>query len=101
MQKRHLSDILVNLLQNAREAMNGNGEIEVGAAYGQNDSIAIRIGDSGPGIAPEKIDRIFEAYFTTRDKGTGLGLAIVKHNIEMYGGKVEVESALGMGTRSP
>jgi signal transduction histidine kinase len=98
MQKRHLSDILVNLLQNAREAMNGHGQIEVGAAYGKNDSIAIRIGDSGPGIAPEKMDRIFEAYFTTRDKGTGLGLAIVKHNIEMYGGKVQVESMLGMGT---
>ena len=80
--------------------MNGNGEIEVGAGYyGTNDSIAIRIEDSGPGIPPEKIDRIFEAYFTTRDKGTGLGLAIVKHNIEMYGGKVQVESALGMGTR--
>ncbi len=99
MQKRHLSDILVNLLQNAREAMNGNGEIEIGAGYGQNDSIAIRIGDNGPGIAAEKMDRIFEAYFTTREKGTGLGLAIVKHNIEMYGGKVEVESTLGKGTR--
>ena len=99
MQKRHLSDILVNLLQNAREAMNGHGRIEVGAAYGKNDSIAIRIGDNGPGISPEKMDRIFEAYFTTREKGTGLGLAIVKHNIEMYGGKVEVESLLGLGTR--
>ena len=99
MQKRHLSDILVNLLQNAREAMNGHGEIEVGAAYGKNDSIAIHIDDNGPGIAPEKMDRIFEAYFTTRDKGTGLGLAIVKHNVEMYGGKVGVESKIGRGTR--
>jgi signal transduction histidine kinase len=99
MQKRHLSDVLVNLLQNAREAMNGHGQIEVGACYGTNDSISIRIGDNGPGIAPEKLGRIFEAYFTTRDKGTGLGLAIVKHNIEMYGGKVEVDSTLGQGTR--
>jgi signal transduction histidine kinase len=79
--------------------MNGNGEIEVGATYGANDSIAIRIADNGPGIAPSQIDKIFEAYFTTREKGTGLGLAIVKHNIEMYGGKVEVQSTLGMGTR--
>ncbi|HWD18795.1 MAG TPA: ATP-binding protein [Verrucomicrobiae bacterium] len=99
MQKRHLSDILVNLLQNAREAMNGHGEIEAGVRYGKDDSITILIGDNGPGIAPEKIDRIFEAYFTTREKGTGLGLAIVKHNIEMYGGKVKVESTLGKGTR--
>lgn len=99
MQKRHLSDVLVNLLQNAREAMNGHGAIEVGAGYGVNDNITIRIGDNGPGIAPEKLDQIFEAYFTTRDKGTGLGLAIVKHNVEMYGGKVHVQSALGKGTR--
>ncbi len=98
MQKRHLSDILVNLLQNAREAMNGNGVIAVAAGYGQDDNITIRIGDNGPGIPPEKIERIFEAYFTTRDKGTGLGLAIVKHNVEMYGGRVGVQSTLGQGT---
>ena len=99
MQKRHLSDVLVNLLQNAREAMNGQGEIHVAARYGADDCIAIGISDSGPGIASDKIGRIFEAYFTTRDKGTGLGLAIVKHNVEMYGGKVQVDSELGKGTR--
>jgi signal transduction histidine kinase len=45
------------------------------------------------------MDKIFEAYFTTREKGTGLGLAIVKHNTEMYGGTVSVQSELGTGTR--
>jgi two-component system sensor histidine kinase HydH len=45
------------------------------------------------------LDKIFEAYFTTRAKGTGLGLAIVKHNTEMYGGAVRVESEPGKGTR--
>ncbi len=99
MQKRHLSGVLVNLLQNAREAMNGRGEIEVCAKYGENDSIRIIISDSGPGIAADKIDKIFEAYFTTREKGTGLGLAIVKHNTEMYGGTVIVQSEPGKGTQ--
>ena len=99
MQKRHLSDVFVNLLQNAREAMNGQGEIQVAAGYGKNDSITIQIADDGPGIPPDKITRIFEAYFTTRQKGTGLGLAIVKHNTEMYGGAVSVHSELGKGTR--
>jgi signal transduction histidine kinase len=99
MQKRHLSGVLVNLLQNAREAMNGIGRVEVAARYGENDSIVITISDNGPGIAPDKIDKIFEAYFTTREKGTGLGLAIVKHNVEMYGGAVNVQSELGKGTR--
>jgi signal transduction histidine kinase len=99
MQKRHLSGVLVNLLQNAREAMNGNGEIIVGASYGGDDSIIIAIEDTGPGIPSDKIDKIFDAYFTTREKGTGLGLAIVKHNTEMYGGSVTVQSELGKGTK--
>ncbi|MGA2544166.1 MAG: ATP-binding protein [Verrucomicrobiota bacterium] len=99
MQKQHLSSILVNLLQNAREALDGHGEIEITTRYGGQDSIIITIADNGPGIAPDKIDKIFEAYFTTRAKGTGLGLAIVKHNTEMYGGAVHVQSELGKGTR--
>jgi len=44
-------------------------------------------------------EKIFEAYFTTKERGTGLGLAIVKHNVETYGGTVQVESELGKGTR--
>jgi two-component system sensor histidine kinase HydH len=99
MQKRHLSGVLVNILQNAREAMNGHGQIDVSVRYDENDSILITIADNGPGIDPDKIDKIFQAYFTTRAKGTGLGLAIVKHNTEMYGGTVRVESELGKGTR--
>ena len=99
MQRQHLSSVLVNLLQNAREALNGVGEIEVTTRYGEHDSIVISIADNGPGIEPDKLDKIFEAYFTTRIKGTGLGLAIVKHNTEMYGGAVKVQSELGVGTR--
>jgi two-component system NtrC family sensor kinase len=99
MQRQHLSSVLVNLLQNAREALDGHGEIEITTRYGENDSIVISIADNGPGIEPDKMDKIFEAYFTTRAKGTGLGLAIVKHNTEMYGGAVKVESEPGVGTR--
>jgi signal transduction histidine kinase len=99
MQKQHLSSVLVNLLQNAREALNGHGEIEVATRYGAHDSIIITVADNGPGISPDKLDKIFEAYFTTRAKGTGLGLAIVKHNTEMYGGAVQVQSEPGQGTR--
>jgi signal transduction histidine kinase len=98
MQRQHLSSVLVNLLQNAREALEGRGEIEITTRYGDDDSIIINIADNGPGIPPDKIDKIFEAYFTTRAKGTGLGLAIVKHNAEMYGGTVRVKSEPGKGT---
>ncbi|HTA28923.1 MAG TPA: ATP-binding protein [Candidatus Cybelea sp.] len=99
MQRRHFSGVLVNILQNAREAMNGHGAVSISAQYGKNDSVRILIADTGPGIPADKIDKIFEAYFTTREKGTGLGLAIVKHNTEMYGGAVQVESEPGKGTR--
>jgi signal transduction histidine kinase len=91
--------VLVNLLQNAREALNGRGVIEIATRYGDEDSIIISIADNGPGIPADKIAKIFDAYFTTRAKGTGLGLAIVKHNAEMYGGTVTVKSEPGKGSR--
>jgi signal transduction histidine kinase len=97
-QRGHLSEVFVNLLQNAREAMNGRGQIDVTARYGDDYSIIVTIADNGPGISLEKMDKIFEPYFTTKEKGTGLGLAIVKHNTELYNGTVEVESAPGRGT---
>lgn len=96
-QRSHISEVFVNLLQNAREAMQGRGRLWVGAGVGENGSIVVRIADDGPGVAPENRERVFEAYFTTKDKGTGLGLAIVKHNTELYGGRVRVESELGSG----
>ena len=57
----------------------------------------VSIADDGPGIPSDKRERIFEAYYTTKEKGTGLGLATVKHNVELYGGSVRVESELGKG----
>ncbi len=96
-QRGHLSEVFVNLLQNAREAMQGRGEIRISAKYGENYSIVVTITDNGPGMAPEKIAKIFEAYYTTKEKGTGLGLAIVKHNTELYNGTVEVQSQIGKG----
>lgn len=97
-QRGHLSEVFVNILQNAREAMDGRGNIKVSAQYGGNFNVAIVIADNGPGIPPEKLSKIFEPYFTTKEKGTGLGLAIVKHNTELYNGTVQVESEVGRGT---
>jgi len=99
MQRSHLSEILVNLLQNAREALDGRGTVWVEANVLRDNTIEISIADDGPGIAPDRQESIFEAYFTTKEKGTGLGLAIVKHNVELYGGTVRVDSALGKGAK--
>ena len=87
----------LNLLKNAREAVGENGNVYVTAASHRDYSVEISVRDDGPGIPPDKIERIFEAYYTTKEHGTGLGLAIVKHNVELYGGTVRVESGLGKG----
>jgi signal transduction histidine kinase len=97
MQRGHLSEILANLLQNARDALGDKGNIFITAICHRDYSIEISVRDDGPGISPDKIERIFEAYYTTKEKGSGLGLAIVKHDVELYGGSVRVESRLGQG----
>ena len=100
MQRRHLLDTFANLLQNAREALgDGGGNIFISAQCHADYAIEVAIRDDGPGIPPDKHEKIFEAYYTTKEKGTGLGLATVKHNVELYGGAVRVESALGKGAR--
>jgi signal transduction histidine kinase len=99
MQRGHLSEILTNLLQNAREALGDKGNIYITADCHRDYSVEISVRDDGPGIPPDKMGRIFEAYYTTKEKGTGLGLAIVKHNAELYGGTVRVESELGKGSK--
>ena len=99
MQRRHLSDILVNLLQNARDVLDGRGRVVVSARCPNEATLEVSVSDDGPGIPADKLERIFEPYFSMRPKGTGLGLAIVKHNTELYGGSVRVESELGKGAR--
>jgi signal transduction histidine kinase len=100
MQRRHLLDSFVNLLQNAREALGEKGgNILIGARCHPDYSIEVTIADDGPGIPADKHEKIFEAYYTTKEKGTGLGLATVKHNVELYGGAVRVDSGLGKGAR--
>lgn len=98
MQRSHLSEVLVNVLQNAREAMNGRGNIHVSAQVGEDYSVVVGIVDDGPGIAPDQLGRIFEASFSTKEKGSGLGLAIARHNTEIYGGTIVAQSELGKGT---
>jgi two-component system NtrC family sensor kinase len=98
MQRGHLSQVFLNILQNAREAMLGHGRIEISIEHGEEYDIVITISDNGPGISDEKLARIFEPYFTTKEKGTGLGLAIVKHICANHGGDVDVWSEEGRGS---
>jgi signal transduction histidine kinase len=100
MHRRHLSEALINVLQNAREALNGRaGNVWVSARCRADEAMEITMRDDGPGIPADKLGRVFEAYYTTKEKGTGLGLATAKHNVELYGGTIRVESELGKGAR--
>jgi len=99
MQSGHLEEILTNLLQNTRDALGQAGHVSVTARCRRDLAVEITVRDDGPGIPPEKLNRVFEPYYTTKEKGSGLGLAIVKHNVELYNGTVQVESELGHGVK--
>lgn len=99
MQQKHFAEAVGNLLQNARDAIEGHGQVQVGARFLADHSVEITVRDDGPGVPPDRRERIFEAYFTTKERGSGLGLAVVKHNTELYGGRVRVESELGKGAK--
>lgn len=97
MQRNHLFEIFINLIANARDAINGPGEIIIRAACLPDYTIEVSIRDTGGGIPPDKMTRIFEAYYTTKPKGSGMGLAIVRHNADLYGGTASVKSEIGKG----
>lgn len=94
-----LERVLTNILRNAVDAIPSGGEISVCAQY-QNDTLHIKISDTGIGILKEDIEKIFEPFYTTKpmDKGCGLGLTIVSEIIKAYNGKIYVESNHGDGT---
>jgi len=82
-----LSRAFANLLLNAADAVGGGGAVEVVARSG-NGHVEVRVLDSGPGIPPENLERIWEPDFTTKSRGTGLGLALVRQTVQMHGGQV-------------
>ncbi len=101
---QRLRQVFWNLLINACQAIQDQGEITINASLlPGNDETAwcgIVVADTGSGIAPENLDKIFDPFFTTKDStgGTGLGLAIVYRIIEDHGGTIEVESTADKGT---
>jgi Signal transduction histidine kinase involved in nitrogen fixation and metabolism regulation len=96
--KMQMKQVFVNLIQNAIQAINGNGKIAITTKY-EYSKFIIKIEDNGEGIQDEDINKIFRPYFTKREKGTGLGLAIVKRIVSQHNGTIKVESEKGKGTR--
>lgn len=92
-----LRQAMLNILMNAIEAMETGGKLGV-AVTKLGGICSIRISDNGPGIATEKLEKVFELYFTTKPKGSGIGLAMTFRSIQLHGGTIEVESEVGVGT---
>ncbi len=94
-----LKEVLVNLLENARAALDGDGAVRISASLaGGGAWVQLDLADTGEGISAESLPRIFEPQFSTRSSGTGLGLAIVKRLVESWGGELGVDSVPGEGT---
>jgi signal transduction histidine kinase len=88
---------LSNIVENALHAMPGRGSITLTATL-EPQWVVLRVRDNGVGMDEEALARVFEPYFSTKATGTGLGLPIARRNVELSGGRIDVESAKGQGT---
>jgi len=97
-----IKEVLVNLLENACEAMEGGGAIiiheEEGLREPYGSVVIIRVTDTGSGIQKPIQEKVFQPFFTTREEGTGLGLSIASRIMESHGGELELISERGEGS---
>lgn len=96
--QEQMERVFVNLFNNALDAISGDGDIFVSAVE-EDKNVRIRLSDTGHGISRDAVEKIFEPFYTTKDKGTGLGLAIVFNIIQKHSGEITVDSEEGRGTR--
>jgi len=93
-----LRDVFLNLAQNAIQAMPKGGRLSITCAALADRRVRVRVEDTGVGIPPENLERIFELYFTTKERGSGMGLALVFRAVQIHNGTIDVESTVGVGT---
>ena len=99
--KNALQQVFINIIENAIQAMEGRGEgsIKVGLEYDEeNERILIKFTDTGSGIPEEKIDQIFNLFYTTKETGNGLGLSLCQSIVKYHGGEIKVDSVVGQGS---
>jgi signal transduction histidine kinase len=92
-----LKQAILNLVNNALEAMKNGGNLRVSVALA-GDAVVLEVADDGPGIPPELRDKVFQLYFTTKTKGSGIGLAITYRAAQLHNGTIEFASETGRGT---
>jgi signal transduction histidine kinase len=93
-----LRDVFLNLAQNAIQAMPRGGRLTMSCSAESNRRVRVRVEDTGVGIAPENLTRIFELYYTTKERGSGVGLSMVYRTVQIHNGEIDVESTVGVGT---
>ena len=93
-----LRQAFLNLAINACQAMPHGGVLRITCASASRQRVQVRVEDTGVGIKPDHLDKIFDLYFTTKDHGTGIGLSMVYRIVQLHDGDIEVESTPGRGT---
>ena len=93
-----LQQAFLNLALNACQSMPNGGRLRIAASRTPSNQIAVVFEDTGVGIAPENLARIFDLYFTTKEYGSGIGLSLVYRTIQLHDGEIEVQSSPGHGT---
>jgi signal transduction histidine kinase/HAMP domain-containing protein len=93
-----LRQAFLNLAINGCQAMPNGGTLRLSCAVGPRNRIEVRVEDTGVGIRPADLEKIFDLYYTTKEKGTGIGLSMVYRIIQMHDGEIEVQSTPGRGT---
>ncbi len=93
-----LRQAVLNLALNACQAMPNGGSLRI-ACRTSRHLVEVDVEDTGVGIPPDDLSRIFDLYFTTKEKGSGIGLSMVYRIVQLHGGEVEVQSTPGRGTR--
>lgn len=93
-----MRQVAINLILNAGAAMKGQGSLYVVTSRDGVDHVKVVFRDTGEGIPPESLQKIFEPFYTTKTKGTGLGLAITRQLVESHHGAISIESEVGKGT---
>jgi signal transduction histidine kinase len=98
MDNERLTQAFINIMKNGMQAMDHGGILRI-ETYSLNDRVEVVISDSGSGIPPDQMEKIFNYYYTTKERGVGLGLPIAHRIIEAHGGQLIVESRVGSGTK--